>query len=86
MLAIPVAKIPSIHTFNETPMGAINGFNDIFTTNLSFAQRTTRVYLNGVRQNIGIDNDYTETDINQITFTTMPQFRDSIIMDYIQLR
>jgi hypothetical protein len=68
--------------FNGTVTGAINGVNTVFTTASNFTAGKTRLYLNGLRQKLGVGDDYTETAPNQITFTNPPQVGDTIIIDY----
>lgn len=66
--------------FNEVPGGNLDGANTVFTTSATFIALTTRVYLNGVR--LILNADYTETDVNQITFTQPPLPTDSLFIDY----
>lgn len=66
--------------FNEVPTGSINSSNTVFTTASPFATGTTRVFLNGIRQILG--TDYTETDTDEITFTSAPFTGDTLIIDY----
>lgn len=66
--------------FNETPSGAINGSNAIFTTAYAFATGATRVYLNGLRMTLG--DDYTETGTTTISFATAPISGDTLRIDY----
>jgi hypothetical protein len=50
----------------ETPSGVINGTNLLFTTQAPFVVETLSVFLNGIKQRIGVSNDY--TIINDQTF------------------
>lgn len=67
---------------NETPTGLVNGVNTVFTTAFSFSTGTTHLYRNGLRQQLGGGNDYTETAANQITFVSAPLLGDILIIDY----
>lgn len=66
--------------YNIYPVGMINGVNVLFTTPEDFFINTTRVYLNGVRQNR--DNDYTEIGNNAISFLIAPLAGDALLLDY----
>ena len=63
--------------FGQTPTGAIDGVNTVFTLP-AFRTGSTRVYLNGLRE-----THYTETSPTQITFEDPPQTGDTITVDYI---
>jgi hypothetical protein len=71
--------------FNEVMTGAIGSGNKIFTTATAFATGTLQVFLNGVRQVLGVD--YTVTDVDEITFTfaprTAPGNPDIVTCDYL---
>lgn len=71
-----------IDYINEEVVGIINGTNDTFTTNYTFRAATTRVYLNGQRQKLGLQ--YNESGDNTIIFTAsyIPQTDDIIIIDF----
>lgn len=80
-LAAILAKI-DVNAYNETPGGAINSSNKIFTTFYTYKPVTTRLFLNGLRQ---IDSvDYTESGASQITFTNAPLTGDNLIIDYVK--
>lgn len=66
--------------FNEYPVDSINSSNTVFNTLNQFSPGTTRVYLNGARQALGID--YTETSSSQITFTSAPLTGSILFIDY----
>jgi hypothetical protein len=70
---------------NETPSGLVNGVNAIFNSSNSFKPNSTKLYLNGVRQKLGISNDYIEIAPNQIQFAAAPRTGDSLILDYFKL-
>jgi len=73
------------YVHEETPGGAINGVNANYTTFYKFKTGTTKFYLNGVRQNEGVGNDYLE-DIGRqsITLALAPILGDTLIIDYIK--
>ena len=73
----------------ETGGGAVNlDVNEIFsgpgatfTLTLNYIAGTTQVYLNGLRQELGMD--YTEgPGANQITFSTATLIGDTVVIDY----
>lgn len=66
--------------YNEYPTDAIDGINTEYNTLNDFTLGTTRVYLNGARQALGID--YTETSSAQITFTSAPLIGSILFIDY----
>jgi len=67
---------------NETPIGTINGVNDTFTAANVFNTGTSQVYLNMVRQTLGVH--YTEGS-GTIVFdpSYIPQTGDILRIDYI---
>ncbi len=65
----------------EVPSGTLNGTNTNFTLASAPASGTEKVYLNGLRQNVGSGNDYT-ISTNTITFATAPVSTDVILVDY----
>lgn len=69
--------------WGETPTGAINGANEIFTTALDYRATTTRLYLNGLRQTRG--SAYTEDAPNILTLSFAPEPGDELTVDYIRL-
>jgi hypothetical protein len=64
--------------------GSRNGTNKIFTLTNNFVSGSTHVYVNGIRYTPGGGYDYTESAVNQITFTTAPDSGDLITVDYIK--
>lgn len=66
--------------FGQAPAGDENGTNTVFTTAQSFAPGSTRVYRNGLREQLGVG--YTETPPSTITFSTAPLSSDTIEVDY----
>lgn len=71
--------------FGETPAGTVDGSNATFTLAATPEAGTVRLYVNGVRQNVGGGNDYT-ISTDTITFETaaIPQAGDVIVADYIE--
>ncbi len=73
-----------VHVDNELPLGAINGTNDLFLTAESFRAGSTKVFLNGLRQKIGISHDYIEIAPNKIQFAAAPRTGNNLTIDYIK--
>jgi len=68
----------------EVPSGSIDGVNLVFGTVFPFRVGTTRLYLNGVRQRIGIAYDYIEGPGPQtLTQTLAPRAEDTLLVDYL---
>lgn len=65
---------------NEIPTGVIDGANKIFTTAFNFAPRST--IITKTRLRYMLDEDYTETGLNEITFTTAPRINEYLLIDY----
>jgi hypothetical protein len=63
----------------ETPTGAVNGTNTVFTTANNFIAGSIHFYLNGIRLN---PTEYSQTGINQITLTSPPITGDILLIDY----
>lgn len=69
----------------ETLTGTIDGSNKVFTTQHNYKSGTTRVFINGLKQKLGVG--YSETDSNEITFSESPSavgFIDELIINYIK--
>lgn len=62
----------------ETPTGATNGTNAVYTLADNYQSGTTAVYLNGLRE-----THYTETGLDTITFDDPPIAGDTINVDYL---
>jgi len=69
-------------TMNETPTGAVDGVNAIFTTSAAFLPGQINVYLNGVRQELGVD--FTVLTGPQFQMTIPPFVGDIILVDYVR--
>lgn len=67
--------------FNETPSGAVNGSNTVFTLANTPTTGTVRVYLRGLRRKL--TTEYTISG-STITFVTAPLTGDFIIVDYMK--
>lgn len=68
---------------NSTFTGLQNNANKIFTLPDNFIRNSTRVYVNGIRQKIGTENDYVENN-NTIVIAIPPDSTDNLIIDYIK--
>ena len=64
--------------------GSRNGNNKTFTTSNNFVSGTTKVYVNGLRQTIGGNYDYTEQGNRTIRFNYNIDNGDLITVDYIK--
>ena len=65
----------------EIPEGPVNGTNVIFNIGNSPNTNSEQVFLNGVLQNSGLDNDYTISH-KTIQFSIPPQIGDVILVNY----
>lgn len=72
----------STWVFNETPSGAVDGSNTVFT--VVGPANNVIVTLNGLVQRPGVGNDYTITG-NTITFEDAPVSGDVILVTYTSL-
>lgn len=68
---------------NATIVGAIDGLNTIYDSSQNFEPGTMEIMLNGV--DLSIDDDYTETGPNEVTFVEAPETGDKIIFRYQKL-
>lgn len=66
----------------EVPSGAINGTNKNFATASNFLAGTLAVYLNGVRQKLGLD--FTAGINNTFQMTDAPITGDILTVDYFK--
>lgn len=69
----------AVPIYNEVPVGAINGINTSFTTLSPFESGSTCVYVQGDRQQLGID--YSEVAPNTLLFAVAPP--DDLWVDYL---
>lgn len=67
--------------YNETPAGAQNGTNLVFTTVHPYQTGSTVVHRNGLREIRGVG--YTESATATISFTTAPLASDILTIDYL---
>jgi hypothetical protein len=70
--------------FDEEVIGPINGVNTTFNTIHNFEASSLVVFLNGLKQRRGINNDYTITSNNEIVMVDAPIPGDIIVVDYIK--
>lgn len=66
---------------NETPAGARDGVNTVFTLTHPYQSGTTAIYRNGLREVLA--DGYLESGPAQITFTTAPLPSDVLLADYL---
>lgn len=66
----------------EHPVGPIDAVNENFITTYDFVPGTTRVYLNGMRQNYS--SSYTESGTHQLDLSFAPWPGDELIVDYLK--
>ena len=69
--------------YNEILTGVQDGENCIFFTAFGFVTKSTRLFVNGVRQMLG--TDYNEVSNNQIVFFLAPFSDDNIFIDFTKL-
>lgn len=62
--------------------GARDGSNQVFTTSTNFLSGTTKVFLNGVRQQRGVNLDYIEVSANTISLYLAPVAEDKLLIEY----
>lgn len=73
------AKVGLNFIDEETPIGIINGTNNIFSTQFTVKSGTLKVFLNGMRlKNI---EDFTYIN-NTITMVNIPYIGDKLLTDY----
>lgn len=66
----------------QVPIGTKNTVNKNFFTSNPFIFGTTKVFVNGLRQTLGVNFDYTETTTTGITFVDAPFPTDNILIEY----
>lgn len=66
--------------YGETPGGAVNGTNKVFTTAQPYISGSTRLFVNGARQDLGAQ--YTESSASHISFITAPSSGSTLLIDY----
>jgi len=87
LVPVPGAQGPAgpagngTQVFNETPTGTVDGSNAVFTTAHAFQPGSTAVYINGLRERLGVG--YTETTSTSLTFSQPPTSGDELIIDYL---
>ena len=63
----------------------VDGIATTFTVANNYVPGTLKVYLNGLRQQSGIGNDYDEVLPNQFTVPIAPIVGDIFIVEYIKV-
>lgn len=66
--------------YGEIPTGLVDGTNKVFTTAKPYFAGSTRVFLNGIRQENG--GQYTESGPSTISFTAAPTSGAFLYIDY----
>lgn len=74
--------IQDLQEYSEVLSDDITYNPTVFTTFYPYISGTSKVFLNGLRQEAGIGKDYTETGVNEFTFTNALIVGDSLIVDY----
>lgn len=72
---------PGSMVSNEVPGGLKNGVNINFTTANPFITSSTHLYINGLRQQLGVH--YYESGVQQLNIPDSAQSSDILILDYI---
>ena len=62
----------------------IDGITSEFVLNNDIYTGSSKVYLNGLRQQKGIGKDYIEVLPNKIEFSYVPEIDDILLIDYIK--
>lgn len=73
---------PASRVVGEVPDGTKDGVNAIFTTANAFYLGTTEVYVNGLREQLGMG--YTETAPNVLVLSFVPSPDDDIVVSYVR--
>ena len=69
------------HSYQEEPIGTINGINKVFTLSKQPKEDSECVYVNGRKMRRGADHDYTISS-NIISFCDAPETNSVILIDY----
>lgn len=75
------AASPGLLVSNEVPAGLKNGVNMIFTTMNPFVAGSTHLYINGLKQQLGVH--YYESGVQQLNIPDSVQSSDILTLDYI---
>lgn len=65
-------------------VGDKDGVNRIYTLTNNYLTGSTRVFVNGIRMQLGATNDYIEINSNQIQFSVSLDSGDILVVDYIK--
>lgn len=72
--------------FSEEPTGHINGINIIYTSAFNFQNESLEVFLNGIRLEEGLTNDFKIDSNNQFSILCYaPLSGDTIRINYIKI-
>lgn len=74
--------VANTHMVRQEKLSPINGATTVYTLANNYQPGSPLVVLNGVKQSIG--HDYTESAVNQITFTNPPQTGDMAWVTYLK--
>lgn len=66
--------------YGETPSGAVDGSNKVFTTSKAYVTGSTRLFKNGARMDLG--SDYTESAASTLTLAAAPGPGSVLLVDY----
>lgn len=83
---VKAGKILFLKNFitEEDLSSQIDGIKTEFTLLNDFIEDTLRVYLNGLRQQKGVGEDYIEVAPNKIDFVRALDIDDVLLIDYIK--
>jgi len=62
----------------------IGAGNKVFTLPSNYLTGHVKLYLNSLKQEVGVGKDFEETGPAEVTFTVAPEAGDSLIADYIE--
>lgn len=71
------------HVHDEILIGVVDGVNKEFKTINKYIGNHITLYLNGLKQRRGPDNDFVESSDDTITFSQAPLPGDIIVADYL---
>lgn len=81
MLNTTIVKIDVVDDLTDQ----VDGLTSSFSTSEIFDPNTLYVFLNGLKQRFGIDNDYVINSNNEIVMNDTPLSGDSLIVEYIKI-
>jgi hypothetical protein len=77
-----VALKPNRTVENEIPIGAIDNINTSFTTAFNFEPGSLCVFLNGLKLDSGVADDFIETGPNTFALNIAPLTNDIVMVNY----